>query len=109
MINAINSGNIFSINNTWISLCKSESNKAVEESEKIYEIIVAEKFKYVLNNNQNFLSFHQDAKKRSIETFKKKSFGEISHENQKLLKKRLRDSFESYSKRIDDELRVILN
>ena len=52
----MNSGLVPNIENTWMNLCKTETNKAFEESEKIYENVFGEKIKSAINNNQNFLT-----------------------------------------------------
>ena len=104
----MNSGLVPNIENTWMNLCKTETNKAFEESEKIYENVFGEKIKSAINNNQNFLTIHQDAKKRSLDVFKKKSIGEIANEYEKILKKKIKDKFDSYSKRGEEEQRVFI-
>jgi hypothetical protein len=102
----MNSGLVPNIEATWINLCKSETSKAFEESEKVYENAFGDKMKSAISNNQNFLSIHQDAKKRSLEVFKKKSVGEIASEYEKMLKKKIKEKFDSYSKKGEEELRV---
>ena len=104
----MNSGTVPNIENTWMNLCKTETNKAFEESEKLYENFVGEKLKSAVKNNQNFVSIHQDAKKKSLEVFKKKSIGEIASEYEKMLKKRIKEKFDNFNKKGEEELRVIL-
>jgi hypothetical protein len=103
----MNSGLVPNIEATWMNLCKSETSKAFEESEKVYENAIGDKMKSAISNNQNFLSIHKDAKKRSLEVFKKKSVGEIASEYEKMLKKKIKEKFDSYSKKGEEELRVL--
>ena len=106
-INAMNTGLVLNIENTWMNLCKSENSKAFEDSEKLYESAIGEKLKSAINNNHNFFSIHQDAKKKSLDLFKKKSIGEIANDYEKMLKKKIKEKFDLYSKRGEEELRVI--
>ena len=103
----MNSGLVPNIETTWMNLCKSESSKAFEESEKLYESVITEKLKSAILNNQNFISIHQEAKKKSIDVFKKKSVGEVANDYEKMLKKKIKEKFDSYSKKGEEELRVI--
>ena len=53
----MNSGAIPSIENTWNMMCKIETNKALEASEKIYEDYLKEKFDTEIINEQSLLVF----------------------------------------------------
>lgn len=83
VIEAINTGAIPNIENTWSSMCKVECAKAVDLAEQAYEKYVTENLGDALqgfNSDEFIKNVHKAAKENSISIFKKKAIGESSEE-----------------------------
>ena len=68
VINALNSGNVPNIENTWLSMCKVESYKALEEAENFYENFIKEN----IDGNEDLSEIHKEAKEKALQIFNKK-------------------------------------
>lgn len=104
-INAINTGKVPNIDNTWNSLCKVESYKAFEEAEKMYETMILENLSANSSNlNQEIIKrIYQEAKSKSLDTYKKKSIGDVALDFEKQLKVKMREKLSYYSKLNEEE------
>lgn len=76
---AVNKGAVPNIENAWNYICKNECAKALEEAQEIYnskiQQLLAENFP---NSQENIMSMHREARKKSYDFFKAKALGEES-------------------------------
>ena len=100
LIEAINSGNVPNIENTWMSMCRVESYKAFEEAESLYENYLKENLG---NSDETLEEIHKEAKKLAFDLFKKKSLGDAANEYGKQLKLKIKEKYSYYSKLQDEE------
>ena len=106
LIGALNSGNVPNIENTWISMCKVESNRAYEEAEQIYENYLVEN----LENTSDLLEdIHKEAKIQALEHFKSKALGEVAAEYLKQLKSKIKEKYNYYLNVQDEENKSKIN
>lgn len=104
MINAINSGRVPNIENTWISMCKVECYKAFEESEQIYENSIRDSLSLNGVTEQASLKrFHQEAKSKATVNFKSKAIGDVAEEYSKLLREKIKEKFNYLAKLNNEE------
>ena len=100
LIEALNSGNVPNIENTWLSMCKVESYKAFEEAEQIYEDYLKEN----LENTDDLLEdIHKEAKQQALEYFKQKALGDVAGEYLKQLKTKMKEKYSYYQKVQEEE------
>ena len=99
VINALNSGNVPNIENTWLSMCKVESYKALEEAENFYENFIKEN----MDGNEELSEVHREAKERALQIFNKKALGEYKDEYLRQLKGKIKEKYNYYSKIQDEE------
>ena len=102
IIEALNSGGIPNIENTWISMCKVESYNAFEEAEKVYDDYLKENMD---NTDDPLEVIHKEAKTQAIEHFNKKALGDIAEEYLKQLKSKIKEKYSYYLKIKDEENR----
>ena len=100
LINALNSGNVPNIENTWLSMCKVESYKAFEEAEIIYENYLKENLE---NTDDSLEQIHKEAKEQAMEIFKKKALGDVANEYLKQLKSKMKEKYSYYLKVQEEE------
>ena len=100
LINALNSGNVPNIENTWLSMCKVESYKAFEEAEIIYENYLKENLE---NTDDTLDKIHKEAKEQALDLFKKKALGDVSNEYLKQLKAKMKEKYSYYLKVQEEE------
>ena len=76
-VNAVNKGAVPNIENAWNYICKNECGKAFEEAQEIYNKKIAE---LLTDNYPNFedevLSFHKEARRKSFTFFRERALGE---------------------------------
>ena len=94
------------IENTWVSMCKVESHKALDDAERVYEDYLKEKLDSMVVNEQNFKTIHKEAKEKCIEMFRKKAVGEVAVEYEKILKAKIKDKFNYYVQINDEDTKV---
>ena len=94
------------IENTWVSMCKVESHKAVDEAERFYEDYLKDKLDTMIVNEQNFKTIHKEAKTKCLEIFRKKAVGDVAQEFEKHLKTKIREKFNYYVQINEEETKV---
>lgn len=100
----MNSGKVPNIESTWISMCRVESYKAFEHAQSIYDDFIREIFNtHGISDQETFRKFHSEAKLKCLTLFKSKALGEVSDEYLKLLKEKIKEKYNYYSKLNSDE------
>jgi hypothetical protein len=103
----MNSGTVPNIESTWTSMCKFESCKAFEQAQAVYDDFIREIFNtHGISDNETFKSYHGQAKEESLKIFKSKALGEASEEYSKLLKEKIKEKYNYYSKLNIDESKL---
>jgi len=103
----MNSGTVPNIESTWTSMCKFESCKAYEHAQSVYDDFIKEIFNtHGITDNETFKSYHSQAKDKCLQIFKGKALGEVSEEYLKMLKEKIREKFNYYSKLNIDESKL---
>lgn len=88
-------------------MCKFESCKAYEHAQAVYDDYIREIFNtHGISDNETFKSFHTQAKEESLKIFKTKALGEVSEEYLKLLREKIKEKFNYYSKLNVDESKL---
>ena len=105
-IASINSGMIPNIENTWVSMCKVESHKALDDAERFYEDYLKDKLDTMVVNEQNFKSIHKEAKDKCLEIFRKKAVGDVAQEFERHLKIKIKEKFNYYVQINEEETKV---
>lgn len=91
------------IENTWVSMCKVESHKALEAGEKAYEDFLRDKMESMVVNENNFKTIHKEAKEKALEIFKTRGVGEVAVEFEKILRNKIKDKFNYYVQLNEEE------
>ena len=94
------------IENTWVSMCKVESHKALDDAERFYEDYLKDKLDTMVVNEQNFKTIHKEAKDKCIEIFRNKAVGDIAQEFEKHLKNKIKEKFNYYVQINEEETKV---
>lgn len=103
----MNSGTVPNIESTWTSMCKFESCKAYEQAQAVYDDFIREVFNtHGISDNETFKSYHVEAKEQCLQIFRSKALGEPSEEYLKLLKEKIKEKFNYYSKLNVDESKL---
>lgn len=103
----MNSGTVPNIESTWTSMCKFESCKAYEHAQAVYDDFIREIFNSQgISDNETFRSYHVEAKQQCLEIFRSKALGEASEEYLKLLKEKIKEKYNYYSKLNIDESKL---
>jgi len=103
----MNSGTVPNIESTWTSMCKFESCKAYEHAQSVYDDFIREIFNtHGISDNETFKRYHVEAKEQCMQIFRSKALGEASEEYIKLLKEKIKEKFNYYSKLNIDESKL---
>ena len=94
------------IENTWVSMCKVESHKALDDAERYYEDYLKDKLESMVVNEQNFKTIHKEAKEKCLEIFRKKAVGDVAQEYERILKTKIKDKFNYYVQINEEETKV---
>ena len=95
----MNTGKVPNIESTWISMCKVESYKAFDHAQAIYDELIRESFNnHGITDQFTFKQFHNEAKEKSLQEFKSKALGEVSEEYLIMLKEKIKEKYNYFSK-----------
>lgn len=84
---AINNGAVPSIDNAWSYICKSECNKAIEESLARFEEVLRDVALHKIPiEDEELKEIYAEAKKEALANFTKKAVGSVAEEFIKELK-----------------------
>lgn len=131
---SINSGAVPNIENTWNSICRLESAKAYQNSEKEYDRLMKEYLKnlYEVNlksssefesqsiyetemnevkfpSKEEFLLNTKIIESQCVDYLEKYSYGDCDEELKQRLRKRIREKFFFYEKLFEEEVKLSLN
>jgi hypothetical protein len=85
-------------------MCKLESYKAFELAQSNYEDFIRDMFNtHGISDQDTFKKFHSEAKEKSLTLFKSKALGEVSDDYLKLLREKIKEKYNYYSKYNIDE------
>ncbi|XP_012657155.1 guanylate-binding protein 5 [Otolemur garnettii] len=84
-VNAINSGNLPSMENTVLTLAQIENSAAVQKAMAYYDQEMGQKAQLPMETLQELLDLHKATEKKAIEIFMKNSFNDVDQKFQKEL------------------------
>ncbi|XP_053447439.1 guanylate-binding protein 5 isoform X2 [Nycticebus coucang] len=84
-VNAINSGNLPSMENTVLTLAQVENSAAVQKAVAYYDQEMGQKVQLPVETLQELLNLHKASEKKAIEIFMKNSFNDVDQKFQKEL------------------------
>lgn len=91
---AINNGAVPNIENAWNYICKSECNKALDESiQKFEELLKDNAFQRIPMEEDELKDLFSEAKKEALAHFSKKAVGQIAEEFTKDLKYKMKEIY----------------
>jgi hypothetical protein len=80
-------------------MCKVESYKAFDHAQAIYDELIREIFNnHGITDQLTFKQFHNEAKEKSLMEFKSKALGEVSDEYLIMLKEKIKEKYNYFSK-----------
>ena len=98
---AINTGKMPSIKNTWDNLCEYENNKAFMKGEMLYEQIFKNEMEKGIKADV-LEEIHERALRTSITEFNLNALGEASKEQKKILKSKIKQKFTYFAKLVEE-------
>ena len=105
-ITAVNAGAVPNIENTWSNICKVESYKALEESEKMYDKLLKQKLSETKNlTGYKLRELHAEVEKQCIRNFCDKSFGEAPEDSILKLKNKIKEKYVFFERIADEEIK----